>query len=185
MRQAAAALHSPGGVVLVPTETVYGLVARASDKAAQARIFSLKRREKQKSLGWFVADFRKLSDYGIVPGPWAERLAERYFPGPLTLVVRRGEGTVGIRVPDHPFLAALLAKMREPLVQTSANRSGEPNALSLPAALASLNGNVDMAVDGGEIPEGALASTVLDCSGEGLPRLLRQGGLVIEELQKT
>ena len=177
---AAAALRRPGAVVLVPTETVYGLVARSSDREAAERIYELKHRSGSKRLGWFVGDWRILRDFGVILDGLPEKLAARYCPGPLTLIAPTTSGdTIGFRIPDHPFLTELLAMVGEPLYQTSANRSGHPDARDVADALAQLDGDVDLAVDGGELPPGAAASTVVDATGAE-PRILRQGALVIE-----
>lgn len=177
---AAAALERPGGVVLLPTETVYGLVGRAADQAARERIFQLKGRAGAKALGLFTADYRNLAAEGVLLAGLPERLAARYCPGPITIVApARDGGTVGFRVPDHPFLLALLRQLDGPLVQTSANRSGSPDAADCRDALAMLAGEVDLAVDGGPVAAGLLASTVVDATGD-RPHILRQGTLILD-----
>lgn len=181
--RAAELLARPGTVLLLPTETVYGLVCRASDEAAIRRIYELKGRAAAKKLGWFVADWRTLPEYGVALDGLPERLAERYCPGPITIIAPLQDGdTVGFRVPDHPLLAEILKLAGCPLAQTSANRSGEPDARDLATALSGLVGDVALAVDGGPIAEGALASTVVDASGTEL-RILRQGALRLEEFR--
>jgi len=177
---AKAALRRPGAVLLLPTETVYGLVCRADDESARRRIFELKSRAGSKPLGWFVADWRMAERRGAILTPAARAAAERHMPGALTMIVRReGGGTVGFRVPDHPLLAALLRGIGEPLAQTSANRSGAPDARDCREALAGLAGEVDLAVDAGELAPGACASTVVDFSGE-TPKILRQGAVRLD-----
>lgn len=176
---AAEVLRRPGAVVLVPTETVYGLVCRADDEGARRRIYELKDRDYSKPFALFAADWRSLAPLAVLDG-LPSRLAERYCPGPITVIAPgRGGGTVGFRVPDHPFVAGLLAKLDFPLASTSANLSGRPNVRSVAAALAELDGEPDLAIDGGEISGEALASTVVDATGE-LPRIIRQGALRIE-----
>ena len=177
---AAAALRTPGAVLLLPTETVYGLVCRAADDTARRRIFELKARPDVKPLGWFVADWRAMERYGAVFSAAARVAARAYTPGALTMIVPLQQGgTVGFRVPDHPLLAALLREVGEPLAQTSANRSGAPDARSCREALAGLAGEVDLAVDAGELPPDARASTVADFTGE-TPKILRQGAVKLD-----
>jgi len=172
-------LRRTGTAAVVPTETVYGLVSAAVPEGAE-RLCKLKCRPANKVLGWFVGDWRKLARFGVLLTPAVRRLAERFTPGPITIIApMRSGGSVGFRVPDHPFLSALLAEFEEPLFQTSANLSGAPDSLSMAAALAGLDGEVDIAVDGGALPPGALASTVVDASGEAL-RILRQGALRLD-----
>ncbi|WP_288610371.1 L-threonylcarbamoyladenylate synthase [uncultured Victivallis sp.] len=173
------ALAGPGAVVLLPTETVYGLVCRADDAAARQRIYDLKDRDASKPLGWFVADWRMLAGYGVHLEGLPEQLAARHCPGPITIIApRRDGGTTGFRVPDHPLILAVLRRIGCPLAQTSANHSGHPNALTVQAALAELSGDAALAVDGGPIAPDALASTVVDATGKE-PRVLRRGALRI------
>ena len=178
-RQVAASLNTPGSVALVPTETVYGLVARVGDEAAYRKIFELKQRSAAKVLGWFVPDWKDLARYGVLMSGLPEKVAEKYCPGPVTIIAPlQGGGTLGFRSPDHPFLQALLA-LTGPLYQTSANLSGRPDPRDVPSALAELSGTPAVAVDGGSLPAGAMGSTVVDAAGREL-RILRQGQLVIE-----
>ena len=173
------ALAGPGAVVLLPTETVYGLVCRADDAAARQRIYDLKDRDASKPLGWFVADWRMLAGYGVRLEGLPEQLAVRHCPGPITIIAPRQDGgTTGFRVPDHPLVLAVLRRIGCPLAQTSANHSGHPNALTVQAALAELSGDAALAVDGGPIAPDALASTVVDAPGKE-PRVLRRGALRI------
>ena len=169
------ALAGPGAVVLLPTETVYGLVCRADDAAARQRIYDLKDRDASKPLGWFVADWRMLAGYGVRLEGLPEQLAARHCPGPITIIAPRQDGgTTGFRVPAHPLVLAVLRRIGCPLAQTSANHSGHPNALSVKAALAELSGDVELAVDGGDIPPDAQGSTVVDATGNAV-RVLRPG----------
>lgn len=174
-RLAAEVLKRPGAVLLLPTETVYGLVCRADDASAVAKIYELKGRDRGKPLGWFIGDWRKLAEYGVELDGLPSELAEKYCPGPITIIARRkGGGTLGFRVPDHPLLLEILKLAGVPLAQTSANHSGRPNALSVEAALAELAGDVLWAVDGGDIPPDAQGSTVVDATGSSV-RVLRRG----------
>lgn len=175
----AEALRAPGKVAVVPTETVYGLVSRVTPEGTE-RIYALKHRAGSKRLGWFVGDWRSLEKYGVVLTSAVRKLAERFMPGAVTVIAPTVDGgSIGFRVPDHPFLAALLAELGEPLLQTSANLSGAPDSLSLDAALTGLDGEVDAAVDGGVLPPGSLASTVVDARTDAL-RILRQGALKLD-----
>ena len=175
------ALLKEGTVLLLPTETVYGLVARAGDRKAEQRIFELKHRNAAKTLGWFIGNWRTLPEYGVKLDGWPEKLASAYCPGALTIIAPCNDGTtVGFRVPDTPLLARLLEKVSGPLIQTSANGSGMPDAGSCDEALAQLNGPVDYVVDGGAIEGKIAASTVVDATGENL-KILRHGPV---DLQK-
>lgn len=179
VRRAAAVLRRPGAVVAVPTETVYGLVGRVAEPSSAERIYALKARDARKPLTWFVADWRVLARYGVDLTGYPEQLAARYCPGAITILAPGpGPSGIGFRIPDHDFVLALLRELDEPLFSTSANLSGEPNALNLADALSGLTGPVDLAVDGGAVPDGALASTVVDCRGNE-PKILRRGPLTV------
>ena len=177
--QVAEILAAPGAVALVPTETVYGLVARVGDQAAYQRIFDLKQRSAAKVLGWFVPEWRDLERYGVKLEGLPAQLAEKYCPGPITIIAPAENGsTLGFRSPDHPLLRKIL-ELTGPLYQTSANLSGRPDPKDVESALAELSGVPDIAVDGGSIPEDATGSTVVDATGT-QPKILRQGKLAVE-----
>lgn len=176
----AEALRRPGAVALVPTETVYGLVCRAADKEAVAKIVQLKHRSAGKFFGWFVRDCQVAFKHGLVFTDSAKRLAEEYFPGAVTLVVPSSDGgTQAVRIPDHKLISCLLEYFDEPLVQTSANASGMPDALCLEQALQQLDGEPDVACDGGNLPPDAAGSTVVNTTVDP-PVILRQGKVVVK-----
>ena len=175
------ALKRPGAVLLIPTETVYGLVCRWDDKAAVERIYELKGREKGKPLALFVDSVDTLKKFDFHLNKNAEKLAAKLCPGALTVVVPGSAGdTLGFRIPDHPFVLKLLRELGFPLASTSANRSGEPNALNVDDALAMLDGEPDMMIDDGAIPPDRQASTVVMALDDEL-KILRQGP--ISEMQ--
>ncbi len=168
-------LNRPGGVLLVPTETVYGLVCRWDDKVAIERIYTLKGREKAKPLALFADSLSTLKKNDIYLNQTAEKLALALCPGALTVIVPTLTGdTIGFRIPGHPFILELLQKLACPLASTSANRSGKANALDVNAALAMLDGAPDLVIDGGAIPAGRQASTVVLALDDEL-KILRQG----------
>lgn len=178
-------LKKPGAVLLVPTETVYGLVCRISDKIAVNRIYELKKRSENKPLALFV---RRTSMLEPITGPMpreAEILASEFCPGPITIIVPDKSGAkTGFRIPDHPFILGLLEELSEPLASTSANRSGNPAALNTADALADFDGAPDIAVDGGQIPENSIASTVVDVAA-GSFKILRSGPITEEMISKA
>ena len=180
---AAARLRS-GGVVAVPTETVYGLAASAFSPAGLARLFDLKRREGQKPLPLQVDSLKTAFGAGFRFAPAAARLAMSFWPGPLTLVLPRPaalpawyapeRASVALRIPDHPVTLALLKEVGVALAVSSANLSGEP-PLTTASAVADLFADADdlLVVDGGRA-EGGVASTVVEVSGAE-PVLVREG----------
>ena len=173
-----------GGVLLVPTETVYGLVCDYENMAAREKIYALKQREKSKLLGAFLPDMAavppqcKLSRKAIL-------LMEKFMPGALTLVIPDGEGgTFGFRMPDHLFMQKLLQAYGKALAQTSANLSGTPPALSVKEALATLDGEVSLVIDGGSIPPESRSSTVVYVDGEEM-KIFREGAIREENIRSA
>ena len=174
-----------GGVVALPTDTLYGLAACAFDEAAVAKIFKAKGRDSATALPLLLADAEDARRCGtdLPPAMWL--LAEKFWPGALTLVVRKsdavpyavtaGMDTVGLRVPDHPLPRAVARELGSPITGTSANRSGMPGLATAQSVRDELGDSIDFVLDGGDAP-GGVASTVLDLSGDA-PRVLRQGAV--------
>jgi L-threonylcarbamoyladenylate synthase len=177
-----AELLRSGEVIGFPTDTVYGLAALAGHERAVRRVFEVKGRSFSQPLILMVADADRLDGWARVDER-AREYMRRWWPGPLTLVLPAAEGvgppltsagqprTIAARIPDHRVALALLRAVGEPLATTSANRSGEPPALT-PLETAWVDG-LGAVLDGGRAP-GALPSTLLDLSGE-VPRILRAG----------
>ncbi|MGH7011609.1 MAG: L-threonylcarbamoyladenylate synthase, partial [Caulobacteraceae bacterium] len=181
--EAAAAALRGGDLVILPTETVYGLAADARSPAAVARIFQAKGRPRFNPLIAHVASRRAAEGLAHFD-PRARKLAAAFWPGPLTLVLPAREGgvcdlarsgldTVALRVPAHPLALALLEAFGGPLAAPSANRSGAPSPTTLADALAETGGAAAAFLDGGPCRHG-LESTVVALL-EGPPRLLRPG----------
>ena len=188
----AAGLLREGRLVAFPTETVYGLGADATNGMAVAAIFQAKGRPRFNPLIVHVASVQIAQGHGLFT-PLALRLAEAFWPGPLTLVLERratsdiadlaaaGLGTVALRVPDHPIAQALLAAVARPLAAPSANRSGRVSSTQAEHVLADLNGSVALILDGGPTAHG-LESTILDARGD-VPVLLRAGAVPAETIE--
>ena len=172
----AAAVLRAGGVAAFPTETIYGLGARADQPDALARLAVVKGRRPDKPFAILVRDMdaaRALTD--TLP-PVAERLMRRCWPGPLTIIVpSRDDGTIGLRCPDHPIAQALMRATGVPIAATSANRSGATEARTAADVVAALDGAIDLILDGGPCRRGQ-PSTVVDVTGDAW-RLVRAGAL--------
>ncbi len=169
-----------GGVALIPTETVYGLVARADNVQAKEKIYAIKSRETSKLLQLFFANRDEVVRYGAELSPLADHIISQHCPGALMPIVPlKNGGTLGFRIPNHSLVQSLLNALGAPLVATSANRSGEPNALSVHMALSQFELMPDAVVDAGEIPPDALASTIVDFT-QSPPKILRQGALQLD-----
>jgi L-threonylcarbamoyladenylate synthase len=190
-RAAAIAVLRGGGIVAVPTDTVYGIAVALDAPRGIERLFEAKSRPPDRSIALLIADRAQAETIGEL-GLVARELADAHWPGGLTLVVSRRPGvalpanltadaaTIGLRVPDHPAPRALAAAVG-PLPTTSANRSGEPEARDADAIEAVLGDAVDLILDGGPA-RGGPASTVVDCTSE-RPRVLRLGAIPVEAIE--
>lgn len=186
----AAEIIRQGGLVAFPTETVYGLGADVFNDVALARIFAVKRRPADNPLIVHIADLSRLADLAHEPPPEAIKLARKFWPGPLTLVLKKKKGisplvsaglpTVAIRMPDHPAALDLIRECGTPLVAPSANLSGSPSPTEAAHVMDDFAGKIEAILEGGRCPIG-IESTVLDMTGE-KPVLLRPGGLSREAL---
>lgn len=169
-----------GGVVIVPTETVYGVACHPDFPAALERIRAMKRRDAAKPFQLLAADAEAVWADGAVRSPAAERLAA-HWPGPLTAVLPRAAGPAeGYRVPDCPLLRELLRLCGGRLRCTSVNLSGEPPARNAQEAAAALGTAVDLLLDGGPARLG-VSSTVAQVLPDGSLHVLRQGALELAE----
>ena len=184
----AAALEG-GQLAVVPTDTVYGLAAHAADAGAVRALFAAKGRGVHTPIAVLCADAGQALALTDAPSPELRAVADRWWPGPLTLVARRhpsvdldlGEPshTIGLRVPDHDLVRAVAARIG-PIATTSANRHGQPTPATAAEAAASLVGPVGLVVDGGVL--GATASTVLDTTVWPWS-VLRQGSAPADEVR--
>lgn len=181
-----------GRLVVFPTETVYGVAALAKNEAAVRVLYQAKSRPDHLAIPVMVASPDLVPAIAWPrPGFWA--LAERFWPGPLTIIlpktpalpgiVTAGGDTVGLRIPDHPLALQLLRLVAAPLAVTSANRSGQPPARTADAARAQLAGRVSMIVDGGPAP-GGQPSTVIDLTTEPA-HILRPGPITSSAIAKV
>jgi len=186
----AATVLRDGGLVVFPTETVYGIGALADSKFGAQEIFEVKVRPLDKPLPWLVENEDALDTYGVEVPDYAHRLAHAFWPGALTLVVkasdrvgrdfRASDGTVALRSPKHEVVIELLQAAGGPIIATSANTSGNP----APGAFEEVEGRIvqaaDLSLDGGETQH-QTASTVVDCTGAE-PVLLREGAVAWDEI---
>lgn len=175
----AAEVLNGGGLVVFPTDTVYGLGVSAARKDAIERLYELKGRDRQKPLARLVpnaqAAERAAAANGVRWTRLAGKLARMYWPGALTIVV----GGMGFRVPAHQLARALASRVKEGLLATSANRSGQKDPRTADEALEALGGGVELVLDGG--PAGGVPSTVVRADGE-RPEVLREGAIRSDEL---
>ena len=180
-----------GGVVALPTDTLYGLAADALNADAIERVFAIKERPEGLALPVLLADSGQLKQVASeIPGQ-LQVLADCLWPGAMTLIVKRkdslparltaGHPTVAVRVPDHPVPRELARRLGRPITGTSANISGSPDPQSLAELKAQVGERVDFSVNGGPEPAGT-ASTIVDLSGDE-PRLVREGSVPFSEIK--
>ena len=189
----AADLIRRGEVVGMPTETVYGLAANALNGEAVAKIFRAKGRPQDNPLIVHIADFDQIYDLCPAVPPQAKLLADAFWPGPLTMIVPKGDcipdevscglDTVGIRLPSHPMARALIHESGVPLAAPSANTSGRPSTTTAAHVMHDMDGKIAAVLDGGACGVG-VESTVITLALE-RPRLLRPGGITLEQLRSV
>jgi L-threonylcarbamoyladenylate synthase len=186
----AAAVLRAGGVVAIPTETVYGLAADVESATAIARVYAIKGRPADHPLIVHAHDLDALDGYVLQITPALRALAVRFWPGPLTVVVARGartprtvtggQDTVAVRVPDHPLTHAILAAFGGAVAAPSANRFGRVSPTTAAHVRAELGDEVDLIVDGGAARVG-VESTIVDLTGT-VPAVLRAGAITPSQL---
>lgn len=182
-RAEAITVLAAGGIVAIPTDTVYGIAVSLATPDGIERLFHVKQRPPEKGIALLLGTAAQAETVGIA-GTDSRLLAEAFWPGPLTLVLPRtpdadlpailtdGLPTVGVRLPDHACPRALALALG-PLPTTSANLSGEPDSVDVEMVIAQLGDRIDLVLDGGRTP-GAIPSTVVDCTGA-QSRVLREG----------
>jgi len=179
-----------GGIVAIPTDTLYGLAVDVFNRSAIDRVFAVKGRPKDLALPVLVGDWNQVKRVAKNLSPQARTLADSFWPGGLTLVLEKADGlpdqvtaegqTVAVRMPDHPVPIHLTQGLGLPITGTSANISGRADLLSLTELTNQIGGLVDQVITAGPEPKG-IASTVIDITG-GEPKLLRQGVISFESI---
>ena len=180
-----------GGLVIFPTETVYGIGGHALDPQAAAAIYAAKGRPSDNPLIVHVARFDQIDALAYREQPYIDALAQAFWPGPMTLVLRKkaivpdgttgGLSTVAVRIPSHPVAQTVLRLVDVPIAAPSANLSGKPSSTSFSHVEADFLGKVDVLIDGGDVPIG-LESTVIDATGS-TPVILRPGAITQEMIE--
>ncbi|MCB9462930.1 MAG: threonylcarbamoyl-AMP synthase [Candidatus Eisenbacteria bacterium] len=178
------------GVIVLPTDTIYGLSCRWDSSAARDRLHQLKGGQRVAFFVSLVSDREMAYRYAVTPSDECRELLDVAWPGPVTAIFRAREGavpdfvgsdgTIAFRFPNSPFLQELVRGVGVPVISTSANRTGEPHAESAEDAWSVFGEDVDLYVDGG--PQEALPSTLVDVSGD-KPKLLRVGIQALRGLQ--
>jgi L-threonylcarbamoyladenylate synthase len=180
-----------GQLVVVPTDTVYGLAAALDRLDAIGRIYEVKRRPPERPIALLVDRIADVEQVSAEIPALAKRLMEKLWPGAVTLVLPRGPSvpdivaaggpTVAVRMPDHPVPRALIRRLGAPMPTTSANRSGQPSPVTAQEALAEIGDDVAIVLDSGPAP-GGVDSTVIDLTATP-PRVLRLGALSVDTIE--
>jgi L-threonylcarbamoyladenylate synthase len=186
----AAEIINNGGIVVFPTETVYGIGADALNDEAVDKIFKAKGRPQDNPLIVHIAEFNELYDLTEIVPTSAKILADKFWPGPLTMILYKnhilsdkitaGLNTAAIRLPVNKIALALIKESKKPIAAPSANLSGKPSPTEASHVIEDLMGKVDMIIDGGSTDIG-LESTVVDMTSE-IPMILRPGGVTREDI---
>lgn len=181
-----------GEVIVFPTETFYGLGADAFNEAAVEQIISLKGRSPDQTVPIIVADREMLNSVVTHVSPAAQKLMDRFWPGPLTLVLPakknlpalllNRDGGIGVRISSHPLATRLARELGHPITATSANPSGREPARTVEEAMGYFSGKLRIFLDGGRL-EGKKGSTVMDVSQDKI-RIVREGEIPSEELKR-
>ena len=189
----AASVLSRGGVVAIPTDTLYGIAAAALDEAAVQRVFDVKERGQSNPLPLFVSGVEDLFEFGRRIPDVAQDLAAAFWPGKLTIVVERssrvpdivtgGLDKVGLRIPDHPVPREIVARLAAPITATSANISGQPPLTSAKQVFRHMGDRLDLVVDGGRL-QPSKPSTVIDVTRTPC-RILRQGAITRDRIEQV
>lgn len=187
---AAAVMLRKGGLVALPTETVYGLAADAESSGGVWTLFEVKQRPREKAISLLVTDMEMVERYCQNIPAAAYALAEKYWPGPLTMILEdkktvcalvNDDGpTLGVRCPDHPLTLAVIRETGNALAAPSANRSGQPSPTTAQQVLDELDAHIEGILDGGPCALG-VESTIVDLTGEA-PAILREGGIPAQEI---
>ena len=182
-----------GGIIIFPTETVYGIGANALYKNSVQKIYDVKERPGEKPLSIMVSDIDKISDYAIISNEIEKKIIENFMPGPITIVLKRkekvldyvssGKDTIGVRIPDNKIILEILKKAGVPIVAPSANISGKPSGIIFEDILKDFNGKVDVCVNGGECKL-AEPSTIVQVIDNKI-NILRQGKIKLEDIEKV
>ena len=191
MLERAAEVIRRGGIIALPTDTLYGLGVDPFNADAVRRVFDVKGRQGERALPLIAADLAQIVNQIGPLSELARRLATRFWPGPMTLLIEAppalagdvagGTGRIGVRVPAHVVARGLCAACDRPLTATSANLSGEPASEDPDEVARSLGDHVDLLVDAGRTPGGA-PSTIVDATGAE-PRLVRPGAIAWDDVQ--
>ena len=181
-----------GGVIIFPTETVYGIGTNAYCEESVKKIYEVKQRPGEKPLSIMVGNAEEISKYAVISNEIEEKIIKNFMPGPLTIILKKktgifdyissGKDTIGIRIPDNKMIMSILKESKLPVVAPSANISGKPSGIELNEILKDFNEKVDVCIDGGKARLSE-SSTIVQIV-EGRPVILREGTIKLESINE-
>ncbi len=180
-----------GGIVIFPTETVYGIGTNAYCEKSVEKIYEIKERPEEKPLSILVSNVNEISKYAIINNSMEEQIIKNFMPGPITIILEKrpevfdyitsGKNTIGIRIPDNKIILKILEALKLPIVAPSANISGHPSGIELNEILPDFENKVDICIDGGK-SELSESSTIVQVVDNEI-KVLRQGKILKQDIE--
>lgn len=180
-----------GGIVIFPTETVYGIGTNAYCEKSVEKIYEIKERPEEKPLSILVSNVNEISKYAIINNSMEEQIIKNFMPGPITIILEKrpevfnyitsGKNTIGIRIPDNKIILKILEALKLPIVAPSANISGHPSGIELNEILPDFENKVDICIDGGK-SELSESSTIVQVVDNEI-KILRQGKILKQDIE--
>lgn len=180
-----------GGIVIFPTETVYGIGTNAYCEKSVEKIYEIKERPEEKPLSILVSNVNEISKYAIINNSMEEQIIKNFMPGPITIILEKrpevfdyitsGKNTIGIRIPDNRIILKILEDLKLPIVAPSANISGHPSGIELNEILPDFENKVDICIDGGK-SELSESSTIVQVVDNEI-KVLRQGKILKQDIE--
>ncbi len=180
-----------GGIVIFPTETVYGIGTNAYCEKSVEKIYEIKERPEEKPLSILVSNVNEISKYAIINNSMEEQIIKNLMPGPITIILEKrpevfnyitsGKNTIGIRIPDNKIILKILEALKLPIVAPSANISGHPSGIELNEILPDFENKVDICIDGGK-SELSESSTIVQVVDNEI-KILRQGKILKQDIE--
>ncbi len=181
------------GIIVFPTETVYGIGGNALSCNVVNKIYDIKKRPRQKALTIMVKNMQEIKKYAYITNEIEEKIIKNFMPGPITLILKKKENsmldlvtsdnsTIGIRIPNNVIIEKILNKCEVPIAAPSANISGEPSSINLESIIKDFDGKVDALIDGGECKEKISSTIVRVDNGE--IKILREGVITLNDINK-
>jgi L-threonylcarbamoyladenylate synthase len=182
-----------GGIVVFPTETVYGIGANAFNEESVKRIYEVKNRPDEKPLSIMVSKIEEIEKYAVIQNEMERKIINNFMPGPITVILKKktgmfdyvssGKNTIGIRIPDNKIALKMLDRLQLPIVAPSANISGMPSGVELEQILKDFDGKIEAGINGGKATIGE-GSTIVEIINDE-PVILRQGKITMAEIQQA